>query len=379
MKLRIIQATVFTLALLLSQAAFAQLLNSQRSDSIKLEGKPASLSEPRIVNSAVSQNQLLVERYLNGSDNEALTGSTTAIDTYSVAPFIRDNLDNFHWASAEEAPTFHTFNGSAESGGGNVFGTPGGSFRVLEGRTSLGGGVDRYSVEVTAVSSSSVKEPWVDASWAGSGYTDWILEVGTATGGGDPLEPGYSFNVLNSGVSLFNSAGAPIGDFDLYNDASSNTVLRGTARIDNDGSDIAGVDVAAIQMYWDITPQVSEPEFSSDPAPGSTITFIDTMVGNSSPQGITVENTGGTALTISCSLSGAATMHFRISKCPDTVSAAGSDVILVNCEPSTIGLKLATLDLLTNDADESDVSYNLSCTGIVPSAENLIFGDSFEN
>jgi len=375
MKLRLSLAAVFILALLLSQAAFAQQLNSQRAGNINLERKPGSLSEPRIVNNAVPQNQLLVERDLSGSDNEALA----VPDTYSVAPFIRDNLDNFHWASTENTPTSHIFNGSAELGGGNVFGTPGGLFRVAEGIKSLDGDVDRYIVQVTAVNSSIAREPWVDASWAGSGYTDWILEVGTPTGGGDPLLPGYSFSILNSGVSLFDSADNLVGEFDLYADASSDTVLRGTARIDNDGSDIAGVDVAAIQMWWDITPQVSEAEFSSDPAPGGTITFIDTMVGNSSPQGITVENTGGTALTISCSLSGAATMHFRISKCPDTVSAAGSDVILVNCEPSTIGLKLATLDLLTNDADESAVSYNLSCTGIVPSAENLIFGDSFEN
>jgi len=247
MNLRVTYTAVWCAALFLSHAAFAQPLSSQSVDYEKQEGTSGNLVDIQNFDSIVSKNQMLGEKPLANTN-------AAAVDTYSITPLIRDNLDGFYWASTVKAPTVHLFDGLADSGGGNFFGTPGGLFRVAEGITSLGGNAERYTVEVSAVSSSIVQEPWVDVSWAGSGLTDWILEVGTSSGGGDPLFPGYLFNVLDSGVFLFNSAGTLIGDYDLYNDASSDIYLGGTAWINNGGSDIAGVDVAAMQMYWDITP-----------------------------------------------------------------------------------------------------------------------------
>ena len=107
------------------------------------------------------------------------------------------------------------------------------------------------------------------------------------------------------------------------------------------------------------------PEFYSTPAPTTRITFTDTPVGASSNiQVITIENLGGAPLTISCALSGTNPSSFDVDTCPSTIPASSSGELLIKCTPDSLGLREASLDLSTNDADEGNVNYGLSCRGV---------------
>jgi hypothetical protein len=125
---------------------------------------------------------------------------------------------------------------------------------VVEGIVPLAGGVNRIIVAVTAVSSGSQAEPWVSSAHAASGYISWRLDVGSNSGGTDPIQPATPFTV-GSGINAFTSAGQSVGSFALSSNTSTATSLSGVASLSIGGQNIAGVNVASIEMYWDILPQ----------------------------------------------------------------------------------------------------------------------------
>lgn len=123
----------------------------------------------------------------------------------------------------------------------------------------------------------------------------------------------------------------------------------------------------------------TEPEYSSFPEAGATLAFGDVViVTSSSPQVVDVENLGAVDLTLSCIITGANADQFDIAACPSPVASAGAVEISVTCDPLSIGAKLATLEVTTNDTDEGEVSYILTCNGIELPDEGLIFSDGFE-
>ena len=95
---------------------------------------------------------------------------------------------------------------------------------------------------------------------------------------------------------------------------------------------------------------------------------------------VTIENVGDANLTlVSCTITGTHFAQFNLVDCvTGAITPAGMRDVEVTCNPSTTGLKTASLDLVTNDADEGNVSYDLNCTGISPPKEDLIHADSFE-
>jgi len=196
------------------------------------------------------------------SDVKLLDGSQIARasfvgDTFSVAPLVQDSGRAFYMSDAA-GPTQHTFDDINESGGTNLLGTSGGSFIVLEGVIPQGGGIDRVVVEVTALSSDMIAEPWVNSSHAGRGYISWRLDIGSNSGGTDPIEPEVPFTRVGSGFSAFNSFGQLLASFELSVDTSTATSLSGVAILGNSGVDIAGENVATIQMHWDIRPEPTD-------------------------------------------------------------------------------------------------------------------------
>jgi hypothetical protein len=171
--------------------------------------------------------------------------------SYSLAPTVQDSGSAYYMSDAD-GPTLHTFDGVGESGGANLFGTTRGSFLVFEGSEDLGNDADRVIVEVWAVDGSGVAEPWVDSSNAGSGLTHWRLDLGSNFGGNSQIQPGVPFTVLGSGVAIFDSAGGQLATDDLSLDSSTASGLSGVAIFWLGGADIAGFDLAGMQMYWDI-------------------------------------------------------------------------------------------------------------------------------
>jgi hypothetical protein len=131
-----------------------------------------------------------------------------------------------------------------------------------------------------------------------------------------------------------------------------------------------------IAPYSDPNPQ---PEFDSSPAAGSTLNFGDQLIGiESGALSIQVSNLGDLELTLSCNLSGPAAASFNLISCPTPIAAAGSGNILVSCEPLSSGVKLVSLTVTTNDSDEGVVNFNLSCNGVEPPSDDVIFSAGFE-
>lgn len=123
----------------------------------------------------------------------------------------------------------------------------------------------------------------------------------------------------------------------------------------------------------------SAPEFSSTPIAGTPLTFGSIVINTTSnPAVVNVDNLGTADLTLACNITGPNADQFNMVACPSPVPAAGSEGISVSCEPDSMGLKQASLDVSTNDAHEAEVSYPLTCTGIEAPAGDLIFSDGYE-
>ena len=121
------------------------------------------------------------------------------------------------------------------------------------------------------------------------------------------------------------------------------------------------------------------PEFDSTPAASSIIDFFSAQIGNSSiEKTIRIDNLGTSNLTIDCGKSGSHTTDFKINACESPIAAGGNTNISLVCEPTAPGTRSATLNVSTNDADESRVSYNLTCFGQEEPLTGDIFVDGFE-
>ena len=241
-----VNLVVFTFSILMVSSAIPAGLSSTQ-----LTERPAQSRGPSAVLGSPSKEHK--EGFLLKQEN--IVDPAAFGDSYSLAPWLMDRTNQFYLASAIGAPTTHTFDGTNESGGLNNYGSPGGSFNVSEGIIDLGGGVERYVVEVSAVDSSLDDEPWVDISYVGQMFTTWELDVGIPDGGGNTISPGYSFTVQDSGFNVFDSAGGQIQSFSLSLDTSTSTELAGAAAVGLQANgNIAGFDVVTIQMYWDIAP-----------------------------------------------------------------------------------------------------------------------------
>jgi hypothetical protein len=106
------------------------------------------------------------------------------------------------------------------------------------------------------------------------------------------------------------------------------------------------------------------PEFNSTPPASSALNFGNVAVGYASdPAEVTLDNLGSADLNIGCTLSGIHVDEFELIQCPTLITPGGSSPVQVICRPSIIGDKTASLDLSTDDADESAVSYPLLCKG----------------
>ena len=183
-------------------------------------------------------------------------------------------------------------------------------------------------------------------------------------------DSGDSLGWLSGGIDFVNDP--VIGNITGNASVSVAFVFQSNANTTDEG---VYVDEVVIQKET----SGNEPEYSSTPPPGATLAFGNVVIATgSSPQVVDVENPGGVDLTLSCSITGANADQFDIAACPSPVVPAGATEISVTCDPMSVGSKQATLEVSTNDADEGEVSYTLTCNGIEPSDEGVIFSDGFE-
>jgi len=117
------------------------------------------------------------------------------------------------------------------------------------------------------------------------------------------------------------------------------------------------------------------PEIETTPAAGSTLDFGALEVGTVSDFiAVQVDNLGEAELTVGCTVTGDGAAVFEVVQCPVSVASAASGQIDVKCQPAIVGEYTASLDLLTNDPDEGELSYGLLCHGTT----DTLFSDGYE-
>ncbi len=189
-------------------------------------------------------------------------------DTYTVAPLLQSGgIPATGAGFANDLGVVGvTFDGLAESGGVNVFGNAGDTFIVEESFTPAAGpnGLDLIQVEITSVDANGNPTPWVAAGVTGPNgpWTEWRVDVASnsaGASGGDDLIDLSPFNLEATGFSAFASDGTSYGTFTpLTVDASTAAGVQGVGVIGLNGADIAGFDLARIQLFWEVS-KVPEP------------------------------------------------------------------------------------------------------------------------
>lgn len=200
------------------------------------------------------------------SDGVVAGGARSVLgDTYSVAPLVQDGVSAFFLQDVDgpgpgtTGRYVATFDGTGENSGANLaYSTGTHNFQVTEAQTDLGGGNYLIQVQYTAVNGSGAAEPWVPAGVIGPNgpFTAWRMDLGTNAAGNpiDRLSPNNDFSILNSGFTAFDSTGAALGTFLLTVDDSNppSGGLSGVAVVGLGGANIAGFDMATLQMFWEI-------------------------------------------------------------------------------------------------------------------------------
>jgi hypothetical protein len=111
-------------------------------------------------------------------------------------------------------------------------------------------------------------------------------------------------------------------------------------------------------------------EIATAPTAGSPLNFggveYNTQSGLLQVQ---VNNTGNLPLSLGCALNGGDSSRFAISNCPANVAAASQVQVSLYCAPIAAGNLTSSLQISSNDTDESLLEFPLSCTGLAPQIE----------
>lgn len=94
----------------------------------------------------------------------------------------------------------------------------------------------------------------------------------------------------------------------------------------------------------------------------------------------TIQNTGGAALNLTGTplvlISGANASDFTVTQIPSTPVAAtsGTTTFQITFDPTTVGVKNATVSIANNDSDENPYTFVIQGTGITPTPKMVVKG-----
>lgn len=177
-----------------------------------------------------------------------------------------------------------------------------------------------------------------------------------------------SFRIINCPASI--AAGNQI-DLELRCQPDATGTLAVQLQISSNDEDepLLGFDLAC---------QGVAPKFEPDPVAGSSFDFGRVYLGEPGPvYQLTVQNPGTSPLALLCEITGDAAVDYAIVLCPVSVASGQSETVKFECIPLTEGVKLAQLHLTTDDTNDPEAFYNLSCDAAI--RPEMIFRDGFED
>ena len=103
--------------------------------------------------------------------------------------------------------------------------------------------------------------------------------------------------------------------------------------------------------------------YDSTPAPGSTVSMANAVVGGSASTTLVIREIGNATLQISGhSLSGTNAGDFSVTPATLTIPDGGSaQSLVIRCTPSTVGMRTATLTI-NHNASSNPATYTLACS-----------------
>ncbi len=142
------------------------------------------------------------------------------------------------------------------------------------------------------------------------------------------------------------------------------TFLPTTAGEQNRILSIESNDPDESTVYVDLIGNCIVPDIDVIPL---SINFGNILVGETNIENLTITNTGEGLLNVeSITLSGDNADNFSIDTTPFSLEFNENNILEVGFEPDTTGNFEATIEIVSNDPDESSVVVNLSGTGIAP-------------
>lgn len=115
-------------------------------------------------------------------------------------------------------------------------------------------GTDCIISDIIALDAAGAPTPWVPVGCSDplDPWVSWRMDVEVAAGPDFIDISSGAVTVLDSGACAFDSGGGLLGCFPLVLDSSIGNSLGGVGIVGLGGADIAGFDMAELQLYWDI-------------------------------------------------------------------------------------------------------------------------------
>ena len=271
-----------------------------------------------------------------------------------------------------------------DSGGGTFSLLPGATETIVVGFYPTGSGARSASLSLT---SNDPDESFVSVSLTGTGaLLEPDISVSSSSHDYGNVAVGESsnqiFTVTNDGtsdltVSTTTLSGPNAAEFNIDSGAgpfiltpgASQTVMVGFYP-STVGAKLASLDLTSndpdegsVSVSLTGTGSLLEPDITTSP---SSHDYGSVVLGQSASQSFTITNDGTSDLTVSATaLSGANAAEFNIDSGagPFILTPGASQTVMVGFYPSTVGAKLASLDLTSDDPDEGNVSVSLTGTG----------------
>lgn len=170
-------------------------------------------------------------------------------------------------------------------------------------------------------------------------------------------------NGLNTGVTTLTDVSGSGSNATLANFALSGTSSNWTGfSIINSGVSCSLITVPDINVRGNSITIVNT---ATLPTTANFTQYNTLLLGSSLSRTFAIQNTGTASLSLSSfSLSGAGASQFSITILPSTsVAPGGSTSIVVTFSPNSVGTKSATLNILSDDCDESPYQFVIEGTG----------------